>query len=774
MMFTAWLAALTLAQPAVGDRPEMVEVTALTDRIVMLHLDEGFVRHHGLGQARTDAEVFIAPLDLEIAQATETFRISSPSDPNYITAVAPVTVHRKTKGTDFAWFVDDWIDGRAVNRRPDRTHEHWLYLVLPEPLIESEGYTITAPGLAEGADSWTFTFGSAWSRSEAIHVNQVGYVPDAPEKFAYVYHWMGDGGSMPLDDAESRRCWLVDLSTDDTVFESQLQFRAPADQVETFHVSDSPKGNFHNADVWECDFSDFRTPGRYEVSVEGVGHSFPFAIDRDVYFELYYHVARQLYHQRSGIALVEPFTEFTRPAPHHPRETPSFIGHLKYSTLRNIDYGSESSTREALEPTIVGELDAWGWYQDAGDWDGYPSHARVPFELLTAYMITPWNFQDNELNIPESGNGVPDILDEAAWLPRFGHRLRHELMDKGWGTGGVGLRVHGDPWTGSVDGVPSYLDATYPWVVSGEDPNCTFRYAAMTAQLAIAFRLAGVEDPEGVDWAQEAIEAYAWAKENQEPGDTDFLTISYPWAAAALFRLTGEASYEADFREAITPILDQSDAPYDQFWAPTVYLLAGDRSESDAELYDRVRALAIRTADAMGIETPSRRAMRWGGLWSMPMLVGHQTTPMAIEVAVGYALVRDRDPERARQYKGTLYNTADYFLGTNPLNIVWMTGVGTRSVQQMFDLDGWYNGKDRFPPGMIPYGPWRKEQNTGQGPWDLGWAYSTVHPAIDQWPGAERWFENRNTVLNGEFTVHQQTGPAAAFYGILRGLQPPD
>ena len=55
------------------------------------------------------------------------------------------------------------------------------------------------------------------------------------------------------------------------------------------------------------------------------------------------------------------------------------------------------------------------------------------------------------------------------------------------------------------------------------------------------------------------------------------------------------------------------------------------------------------------------------------------------------------------------------------------------------------------------------------GPWEADWANKTVHPAIDQWPGNERWFENRNCPLSGEFTIHQNTCYAAATFGWLCG-----
>ena len=99
--------------------------------------------------------------------------------------------------------------------------------------------------------------------------------------------------------------------------------------------------------------------------------------------------------------------------------------------------------------------------------------------------------------------------------------------------------------------------------------------------------------------------------------------------------------------------------------------------------------------------------------------------------------------------------------------MTWVTGLGPRHPVHVFHMDAWYNGRGAFHPGIIPYGPWRKEKDLGQGPWDAAWPYSTVHPAIDEWPGNERWFDNRCAPLTGEFTIHQNTAPAAALFGLL-------
>ncbi len=93
--------------------------------------------------------------------------------------------------------------------------------------------------------------------------------------------------------------------------------------------------------------------------------------------------------------------------------------------------------------------------------------------------------------------------------------------------------------------------------------------------------------------------------------------------------------------------------------------------------------------------------------------------------------------------------------------------IGPRHPTHVFHMDAWYNGRGEFHPGSIPYGPWRKEKDLGQGPWDVAWPHKIVYPEIDAWPGNERWFDNRCSPMNSEFTIHQNTAPAAAIFGFL-------
>ena len=758
---------------------ELVEVLPLTDRILMLHFNEGHVIHHQRGQSRSDEKVVISPLDTEAASRLSTYAVTSPDDDHYQSAQAPVQVGRKSKGTDFAWFVDKWENGHAVNTRPDHTKEHWVYLFLPEAMKRGKTYMVGTGSLASNGAEWKLVFDETKARSEAVHVNLLGYVPKAPQKFGYVYHWLGDKGGLDLKANEGNLFALSDPRTGITAFSGKLKFRMPATQQETFHKNDSPPdGNFLKADVYECDFSGFNRPGQYVLSVQGVGCSFPFTISPDIYREAFRTMARGLYHNRSGIALEKPYTEFTRPAPHNPKLTPGFAGKLIYTSVRFTEWGGEGGDAKELLANSKGPIESAGWYQDAGDWDSYYSHLRVAQELLLVYEMAPRNFTDAELNIPESGNGVPDILDEAAWLPRFCYRLRHELIDKHYGTGGLGLRIAGDAFGDDEKTLPggkrvgqgSWEDVNRTWAASGEDPWSTYRYAGAAAHLAFCLEIAHAKDPEGIDWGREASEAYAWAQKNTRPADEQkgpALREPRAYAAAALFRTTGDKEYERQFAADTADVQSTTTLWDDRQYGPLVYALGGGRGQCDSNLTSRIRGAVLATADHLAIEVASKRALRWGGNWSMPMLIGQQTTPWMLQAAVGHRLTRDKDPAKAERYLAALYTTCDYFLGCNALNMTWATGLGPRHPRHVFHMDAWYNGKDEFHPGIIPYGPWRKERAEGQGPWDVAWPHKTVYPPIDAWPGNERWFNNRCSPMNSEFTIHQNTAPAAALFGFL-------
>ena len=768
-----------------GRASDIVEVIPLTDRIIMVHFDDGYVRHHQKGEARNNEWVIQDPLNVALATQLGSYTISSADDSNFGGGVQPSDIGRKSKGTDFTWLCQDYNDEvGCINSDADHAKEHWIYLYLDNPLQAGSTYTITTGDLAANGNSYELLYDPKLvsSRSEAVHVNMIGYAPAAPKKYGYVYHWTGEKGGLDLSSYAGATFWLVNTADNSVAYSGNIAFRKAANNVETGQPDDTPDDNFLGAEVYEADFSSFATPGEYRLAVEGIGSSFPFVIDDNAYFEPYYNIIRGLYHQRSGIALTQPYTQYVRPAPHNPNVTPGFEGKLQYTTSRFVDWEEQDHSdndKPAIEAGIQGPLDTYGWYQDAADWDGYFSHLRIPSWLLFLYEFAPAKFPDSQLNIPESGNGVPDLVDEAAWLPRFFHRTRQELIAKGYGTGGVGSRVAGDWFGGDGEGVPSYEDVNRIYIVSGEDPFTTYKYAATAAHLAIALQKAGATDPEGVNWQQEAAEAYAWAKANTRDGDEEpvfglRLSDQRLYAAAALYKLTGEAAYHDQVKADALGINSGTVLGEDQRWGVYTYLTMGPNRSVDPGLYAALRDAALNSADNVLTDVVERRATRYGGNFFFPMLVGQPTTPMIFEGLMGFMLTKDSNPARANNYLTNIYTTSDYFLGTNPLNTVWATGLGERHPNEVFHLDSWYNGLDteadevqtEFYPGIVPYGPWIND-GKAFGPWDHDWAGKTTYPAYETWPGHERWYNQRTAPTIAEFTIHQNTAPAAVTYGFL-------
>lgn len=760
---------------------DLVEVLPLTNQILMLHFNDGYAIYHKKGQSRSNESVVVEPLNTMEAVKPSNYLLNSSDDANYSTGTNPKDIGRKTKGTEFTWICQSW-NNACVNTSPDHVENHWIYLYLPQPMQTGKTYTLQTGAIARNGSQWTFTFDEKKLRSEAVHVNQIGYRPDASEKFGYVYYWAGDKGGIDFSSFSGKNFYLLNLQTNETVFTGKLTFRKSKSTQETGQYSETPLGNFAAADVYECNFSSFNQPGDYKLVVEGIGSSYPFRIAADLYRDVFYTTIRGLYHNRSGIELKKPYTEFERKAPHNPLITPGFAGKLKYTTSRFIDWTDGDNDNgnparpdlKSIEAGMKGPIDSWGWYQDAGDWDGYYSHLNIPTMLLFTWQMMPENFADGELNIPEGKNGIPDIIDEASWLARYYYRTRQEIMKKGYGTGGVGGRVCGDHFGGDGEGKPSYEDVSRTWIISGEDPHTTYKYAAVAAQLAFCLKTLNVADPEGVDWEKEARESYDWAKANTRAGDEStkpamgfLLKDIRSFAAASLYQLTGDTKYHDQLKIDLGYITSGTSLSEENRWGALTYAAMKNQAV-DTNLKNTLISAIKVSANAM-VSAANGRACRFGGNYNMPMLVGQATTPLIFEVMMGYQVSKDTDPELAKTYKTCIQNTADYYLGNNPLNTTWITGLGLRHPGRVFHMDSWYNGKDEMAPGITPYGPWRKESYaTGQGPWDMAWAFKSIYPAnITNWPGHERWFGNSTCPMNAEFTVHQNTVLNAVVYGFL-------
>jgi hypothetical protein len=776
-----------------------LEVTPIRADLLALHVLDGTVDYAKAGQSANADVLTISPLKTD-SLATGAFTLTSSDDSSYTGGKNPSSLGRKTKGAQYARFHDNYSDPFGFKpTRPYAALEHWVYLKLPTALAEGKSYTLSWNATALTLDGGTkaFVFRAAETRSESIHANVVGYDVASPAKYGYIYHWAGDLGGQDFASLGGKPFQLLNNTTGAVAFTGTIAFRKSATNEETGQALNTPNKNYLGAAVWECDFTAFTTPGTYRLSVPGLGCSYPFPLQPDAYRKAFHAAMKGLYNNRSGIALETPYTKIPRPAPHNVKTTPGFAGRLKYSTTKFYDFkddGGNATDKAKVEAGAKGALtESWGWYQDAGDWDGYFSHLNIPNQLLALYQLYPGKFTDGELNIPESTNGIPDLVDEGAWLPRFFQRLRAELKAKGWGTGGVGSRVFGDYWGADLPNEivrGSWQDTTRDWYVTGEDPFSTFRYAACAAQLAEIFESLGKPDPAGVNWRTEATEAYAWAVANTKPSEESVSKGGEPLrthralAAVALFRLTGETAYHTSFKTDTASLAASANTSLAEIGAlaATLYLTHPDQTKLDSATATRLRDAVKTSALYLTDYSASRRACRYGGHWYFPMVIGQGSTPLIHSAVLGYVAIKPSDPAAAATIESVAYTTADYFLGVNPLHMTWITGIGIRN-PEVFHLDDFAAGIGHRE-GRIPYGPatFGELWVSGRMVFSPLWAWDTTFPTIDPrgafqpagtaqkpgtWPGHEAWFNLRGSPQLAEFTVWQNNVATAVCYGFL-------
>ncbi len=732
---------------------DLVEALPLTDQIIMLHFDDGYVEHPGYDQLRKDAVVHKSALSIEKAILTTSYEIVSQDDAAYQTAKNPLRIGRKTKANDFS---------RIWPPIQDHIKEHWIYLVLPVPMQRGKNYTILVNGLADNVTEISIVFDEFKTRSEAIHVNQLGFARK-DRKFAYISHWMGDIGGLNLDDYVNNFFYVYDLDNQEPVYAGKVKKRKDFETgiPETDKLDQTINGSFTGSDVLVCEFTSCPSPGNMVLVVEGIGCSFPFEIGKDPVREAFKITCRGLFHERAGIDKTAPYTKWNLKADHNGQK-----GYpLYYTAFRFMDSQSEGADFDKVKKMVKGKIETWGWYHDAGDWDGYPTHQCIPSYLMTVYEFSPQKYVDGELNIPESGNGIPDILDEAMWLLNFFKRTKELAKKAGYATGGIpGSRVHGD-FHHKPDGKPSWEDDR-DWYVFGEESRTTFRYAGQTAQLAYCLDLAGKNDI-AKEWLKEAVEAYQWAENNTRPGDD--ISRSRMFAAAWLYKYTGKDEYQKQFLSDNTikkfskeNIQNSPNRNY-LLWAIWAYVTTSQNS-IDKTTKETLTKMSLWWADTLDVNPAATRGIPFAAAYGMPVIVGQATTPLCFHSVVAHHISGDD------KYLNTIQAAVDYSLGGNPLNMCWVTGLGDRYPKQILHLDSWYDDKEQMVPGQIPYGP-NRLPNRGDrgfnGPWDSDMGNALVYPDESLWPAHELYFENRYCPITNEYTVHQNIGPAAAIFAYL-------
>jgi endoglucanase len=250
------------------------------------------------------------------------------------------------------------------------------------------------------------------------------------------------------------------------------------------HGRDAASGD----EVWLVDFSELRTPGRYRVTGAGAT-SDPFVVADDPYGEAMVAGLKSFYFQRCRLALGLPHArwagrDYVRQAPCHDHDK---VG------LDLLGYPAEQRW---------GRPEA-GWH-DAGNYDMYvPSTAPAAHALLLAYEAAPRLFTDKQLDIPESGNGVPDLLDEARWGLRWVLSMQEPS----------GAFRHREAVMASSPEAPPDRDDTTRWI-AGPSTAAT---AKAVATLALAARIYAPHDRAFARRCEQAAhQGWAWLVDHPE------------------------------------------------------------------------------------------------------------------------------------------------------------------------------------------------------------------------------------------------------------------
>lgn len=596
--------------------------------------------------------------------------------------------------------------------------------------------------------------------SEAIHVNLAGYDPDDAIKTAYLSSWNGfeydadgerGGVGVPQSFENGLSFTVFDESNGQSVLTGTTELVQGIDDGTNFWQ------NYALTDVYQMDISDLGDEGTYYIVVDGVGRSQSFEIDDDHWGELFDLTFKGYYHQRSGIALEEPYTDWTRPTALHPDD-----GIVVYETTVKITETSEAwdgslpKPFEFWEGNLTGQTldDAWGGWHDAGDFDRRTQHMQSSRKLIELHeMQTDWS-EGYDGNIPESGNGIPDILDEAIWGTEVFRRLQH---DDGGVPGGIESATYGS------FGDSSFTDqrALYAYA---PDAWTSWEYAATAAKIYRALK--PYDAAEAQAWLDSGIAAFNWAEANM-PSDYDngWYPTSRNLAAAELFEATGEGQYKALFAQTFV-YADNGPVEWfeNQYEAAYVYA-SSDRANADPDLqqlaYNVVKdradnLLAEGSNSGFGFIHDPYAPYGWGATATQP-------TYSADFILRMHALTGDD------AYLDPVVQDVDYAFGANPLNMAFVTGMdqivdGIRKPEEILQADTDVLGRDPAP-GITLYG----EHNV----LDYGWNWYHSEMWEDTWPNYydapvhESWNGAYGFVPVTEYTVMQGMEDMAFVTGYL-------
>jgi endoglucanase len=506
-----------------------------------------------------------------------------------------------------------------------------------------------------------FCFSEISAQGE-IKLNQIGFYPDSPKMAIIPGQVTGN-------------FHLVDTATNQIVYTNQ--------------ISEPQYWHYSGEHVSQADFSEFQRPGTYRVVQSVAGSSYPFQIQEEVHRELSAAAIKAFYFNRASTALEEEYAgKWARPAGH-----PDDHAYIHRS----------AATKDRPEGTVISS--PGGWY-DAGDYNKYAVNSGIStYTLLAAYEHFPEYFRQLNLNIPESGNDVPDILDEIRW------NLEWMLTIQDPNDGGVYHKLTSLNFSGII--MP-HEDQSDRYAVMKSTAG-TLNFAAV---MAVASRVFEPYDAEFSEICLKAAEfAWQWAADHpdvlyRQPSDvhTGAYGDSNPddefdWAAAELFITTGNDTYwySRDFLNIDVGI------PNWRYVRPLAWVslfhhrnnlpAAADPSMIEERIRQQGDELLQEYSESAYGVTKGRYENDF--VWGSNGVIGNHSL-MLIQA---YRLTNHTD------YLYAALSNLDYILGRNATGYSFVTGFGSQSPMDPHHRQSAADDVDDPVPGFVVGGPQPGQQD---------------------------------------------------------------
>ncbi|MFN6947013.1 MAG: glycoside hydrolase family 9 protein [Cytophagaceae bacterium] len=531
-------------------------------------------------------------------------------------------------------------------------------------LLDAEGKTLKA-GVITPPKPKPYDF---------IRLNQAGYYTHGPKNAVIVSD-------------KAKKFSIIDANTKKEVFSGKLE----------------KKGEWeHSGEVVSmADFSKLTSPGTYIIRVPGVADSHKFEIANSIAHNIGKASLKTFYYQRTLVDLEEKYAgKWKRKAGHPDNEV---LVHASAATAERPAGTKISSPR--------------GWY-DAGDYNKYVVNSGIStYTMMALYEHFPKFVDTVNVNIPESGNNIPDLLDETLF------NVRWILSMQDPNDGGVYHKLTNP----NFDGIVMPHLATEPRYVVQKSTAAALDFAAVMAQASRVYRKFDKQLPGFADSTlAAAIKAYEWAKKNPEVyydqnemnkkftpavvtgeyGDKD-VKDEFQWAASELFITTGDKKYYTEAN--IVATLDSFGVPA---W-PEVNTLGlislvqlGDKAPDAKAIQGRIIKLADELKDhaaksafglPMGIDKKNF-------VWGSSSIAANQ----AIILIQAYRLTKNQE------YLNAAIANFDYIMGRNGTGYSYVSGFGTKAMTKPHHRPSQADGLTDVIPGFLSGGP-NYEQQDKQG-----------------------------------------------------------